>query len=328
MATGNTRNLPASFATPIPCADGAGGLGPGLVFDRPLPHVPEHYTVRRRYQVDARYYARGNPAMGGVPYDSPDPVYPDAFLVDEQPERQFDNLLFFYRLYATIPATWVTPGSAVVTVPGMFQTPTLAASISATGFSGGPWANSGVQVLTTSAAHGLSIGTRVSVNISFTLRDFSRGANQAFTIHGDYNVAGGSGTDLHLPLGPLSVYGQPADAVISFSGAVIPYTAGYPIRRPKTRNLPVFVERTYYLPGVSPGVSSIADIVFPQIFSIDIASVADPDFPDNTVGEFTVPTAAQYWASVAAGAGLVLEAPLEIYLGNIVAVRKATWIAQ
>jgi hypothetical protein len=307
------RDPPILYATPQELTSGSRG------FAWPLPKVPGHFTIQRRYAVDLRSYVP-------LALDTPDVEFPEAFLVAEKPEEQVDNLLTFSRLYATIPPAWAQASSAIVDIPGISATPTFAAATSITATT---TRNSDVQTLT-AASHGLTAGDRVFLYVGFLGTCPAGGSSKWFLRSGDFSVISApSSSTFKVALGPFRMdNGAPIQAVTNLSGSVKEYTAGYPRRTVRTMALPVTIERAYVLPGVTLGAPSRKDIALPQPFTIELGTEDAGTFPANTVGAATLPTAAQFWDLVQRRADLIASVELEEYLGNILCRKTTYWTAR
>lgn len=307
------RTPPAAYATPQELSRGS------RLFAWPLPKVPGHYTLTRRYAVDLRSYAP-------LALDTPDLEFPEAVLVAEKPEEQADNLLTFFRLYATIPDTWAQASSAIVDIPGIQAAPTFAAATTITATT---TRNTDVQTLT-AASHGLTAGDRVFLSVSFLGTCPAGGSSKWFHRSGDFAVISApSANTFKVAVGPFRMdNGAAIMAVSSITGSVKEYTAGYPRRTVRTMALPVTIERAYILPGVTLGAPSRKDIALPQPFTIELGTEDADTFPANTVGAGTLPTAAQFWDLVQRRSDLVASVELEEYLGNILCRKTTYWTAR
>lgn len=323
----NTRNLAAAFAAPRLCADGAGGLGPAQVIERPEDFPPEaaHYRIHRRYMVDKRYYghqpgARMRPPLRGT---MTDPYDPNCWLLTERNDAEFDNLLFFTRTFGNLPRAWTRPGNSNVALPAIDTGPELASAATITAVAR---VSTGAQ-FTTSGSHGYSPGDRVQINVRYQLTYRygleTRLTGDDITITGNFELLTASGTTFVVPNIP----------VVSNNNSVVfgtaqKFNSGYPTRPVRNLFVTTAVERTYFILGVSPGIQTWQDIPLAQPFAVEKGTEDPAEWPDNTLSANTVPTAAQYWAMIQARSGLVHESGLEEVLGALICRRTSYWNAQ
>lgn len=323
----STVDLPTAYQTPRRCADGAGGLGPASRIERPseFPPEAEHYRLHVRYMVDKRYYghhpgATTTPPLRGT---TAHPTDPNAWLLDEVIDSEVDNLQFFTRIFGNIPKSWQEISSANVQIPAIDYSETLG---SATTITAGTFLLStySLQQTLTAASHGAIAGDRVFLNLR--LRWF--GSLIEKHISGTFAVSAADTNTFTVPIGPLGV--PPTANLTAWvvqSPATVQVITGYPARSVRDRFVPVTIDHDYFLPGISVGVNSPDDIVLATAFQVQRGTEA-AGYAANTISANTIPTAAQYWASITNRAKLVLDCALAPVLGPLLDRRTTSYTAQ
>lgn len=323
MPSPATVSLPAAFQVPRRCADGAGGLGPANRIERPSALPPEagYVLYHRRYMVDKRTYGTHPgvlttpPPLGTVA----DPVDPNAWNLVEVQDAEYDNLLFFTRTYGTIPQPWFSTSSSNVALPAFSDPETLAAAktISAVTVN-----NAGDRQTLTSTAHGYSAGDILFLNLAFIGRVRGKNNDQYYHFTGNYPVLSVTTDAFDLNLGPIQGW-----KVTTPSPATAQKLTGYPLRTIVNRFVPTRVQHDYFLPGITRGIRSDADIPLLPPFTINRGTEAD-DFAANTLTALTIPTAAQYWSNIQTRTRLTLDCTLQPLLGPLLDRQTLTYAAQ
>lgn len=301
----NTRDLSTAYRTPRLVADGAGGLGPAQRIERP-PEVPpeaQWYLRLRRYMVDKRYYGHqpGAPTRPPPRGSLPDPEDPNCWNLDEVNDAEFDNLLFFTRVYSSIPRSWTETGSTNVALPAFDDPETLAAAKTITAITAN---NASDRQTLTSSAHGYSAGEIAFLNLAF-IGVVRNGPNKAYHIATNLPVLSTTTDTFDANLGPIVGY-----KVNVLGPATAQKLTGYPLRPIRNRFVPTTVQHDYFLPGITHGIRTRDDIPLLQQFTIQRGPSNGDDWPDNTLNASTIPTAAQYWAAMQARTRLILDSTL------------------
>ncbi len=102
----NIRNLPPLYVTPQ------------LLYgtrkrDFPFDYDPTHFIVEEKYLVKLANYSQ-------QARNTPNSLYPTAFLVDENIDRQEQDGVWFTRHYATIPANWYEYPQESIIPPALY----------------------------------------------------------------------------------------------------------------------------------------------------------------------------------------------------------------
>jgi hypothetical protein len=249
----------------------------------PLDGSPAHFTLEDRLAIKPASYSR-------LSLDTAHAVETSAYLVDEQPLSRSPAFTYFRRLYSTIPASHVEPGSDAWSFPGFSQSVALGTQKTITAY------NFSTRVFT-SAGHGFSDGAIVRVFIKTTqggiiwtqsaTGTIDNPTTDTFEIDGIYpsGTSFASGTAQTISPARDSVT-LPADARTIFD---------------------------YFLPGVSSGITTVEDI--PKVSAFGI--VTSTGQITDTLSETSVPTLAQYQALVTGAEFIPIECFIERYLGNI-----------
>jgi hypothetical protein len=316
-------DLDAAFQVPRLCKDGAGGLGPAQRVERPadIPPEAQHYLNHRRYMVDKRYYGFHPGATSAPPpvATTVDPLDPNCYLLREVEDLQIGNLLFFTRTFGNIPLPWVEPGSSNVALPGLQDPETLASAKTITACSANNYGD--VQTLT-SNDHGYSAGDRVLINLRLEANITGKNNDVLYSFNAYYPVLAATTNTFDVALGPIVGHST------TILGPASAYKlSGYPLRLPRNRFVPTAIEHAYFLPGVSPGIEAVEDIPLLQAFTTNRGSES-ADWPENTLSDATVPTAAEYWALMQSRTRLILDCTLAVRLGPLIDRRTVKYAAQ
>lgn len=228
--------------------------------------------------------------------DTPHDDLPDAYLVAESPRENIGGLYKWTRTYARIPPSrqvfesysWLVPGigSGAIYAAQSISSATNAA---------------GVTTIITSGSSGVALGDQASIAYTFT--DAQTGTQYGRTVIRTA-LAGTSGTTI-------------AVALIAEPGGTITYQTlkkVEPGRPAEAVEVSSSLQLDYFLPGVSPGVTTPFDI--PRISALEIY---DGDgVKVNSFTASTSPTLAAWRALVAARSQVcVVSSVIRRWQGNI-----------
>ncbi len=257
----------------------------------PLLREPTHYTFREEYVQNVANFTR-------TALDTAHPDVSALKLVDEDTTRQGEDDLEFFRLYATVPATWDVPRSIRYDFPGYLGAwTTLGTEVSASV----TMANSGTggRLVVSKTAHGLAANS--FVRIKYTI-------NTTWIFY-QYALVESVTTDTFT----LAHRWVGTQTFASVSYAPI---GGQPTRGIRTKTVAGFERHEYALPGVTSGVTTAADfLAFDEMRWISGGSGEGE--PVTRLTGTTEPTNTQYAAAARAGSYFVKESNVDIYLGNI-----------
>lgn len=254
----------------------------------PLLRDTSHYTYRETYLQNVANFARTALDTAHVDVSA-------LKLVDEDILNQREDLVEFFRLYATIPAAWDEPLSVVFDYPGYAGSwATPGSTIS----SGVTMANSGTagRLVISKTAHGLT-GGYVRVN-------FTSGGTYKHTIYA--LVESYTADTFTLDMRWVGT--------VTFSAVTYATNSGFPARSIRTEKVHGFIRHEYALPGVTSGVSVAADF----------RPLARLRFLDYGTGEAvtrltaaTDPSNTAWIADVQAGNHFIIDSDVHVYRGNI-----------
>lgn len=223
------------------------------------------------------------------------PEVATAYLVDE---RNFQDagcgVMTFERVYAQIPADRddVFTGSTAYSFPGIATNDNTGTDRTITDAS-----NSG-NVTTLTCTNTVSIGDVVFVTVSST------SASVSITTAGFYTVIAGT---------TGSVVKIPAIALGTFSGGTLTELNIQP-RAQKSLPVSSYTDFSYYLPGVTSGITTPADVTTLDTFQAYSARTGEQV---RTLDETTIPDVASYAADATAGNFLIIESTITRWYGNI-----------
>lgn len=227
--------------------------------------------------------------------DTPSPDYSDAYLVGEGVLNALGGgMVKWTRTYARIPASRQQYESYSWLVPGIGS----GAIFPPQGITGNA-SGAGVTTLTASASPGISVGDNLSVYYTFT--DSSTGISYGrFVIR--QALTGTSGTTVVVDL-------------ISEPGGTISYQSLKKIepgRAPEALEVGSQLQIDYFLPGVSPAITTALDI---PIFSP--LEIYDGDgVKTNSFTAATAPTITQ-WRALTGTPQCVVASVIRRWMGNI-----------
>lgn len=257
---------------------------------RPFEDVADDFIFRQKYfQLASKFAA--------TPLDEAHPELQGFYLVAEdgiQPVQQ-SGVLEFFRTYSKIPDprtvavgySYYRPAFSTTNPPG------AALTIS------GAVVTNGAHVLTLAAVTDLAVNDLVLIQYN----EFMPGIGTR-TQPVRRTITAISGNDITVN-------------IISTAGTIQSWLTARevsPSRDATTISVPSEVEYDYFLPGVSPGIDTAADIGRVDAFE---GLAADGGFT-NTLTETTEPTVAQYLTKIGSGERIVVESStLKRWRGNI-----------
>lgn len=258
----------------------------------PLLRDTGHYTYRETYLQNVANFAR-------TALDTAHADVSALKLVDEDILNQREDLVEFFRLYATVPAAWDEPVTVRFDFPGYVGS--WGAVLGTEVTSGVTMANSGTggRAVVTKTAHGLAANSYVRVK-------YSSGSGLLHTL---YALIESATTDT-FTLDMRWV------GTVTFSSVSYAVASGYPSRGIRTRSLIGYVRHEYALPGVTSGVTTAADFL-PLRERQFISSALNEGTPVTFLHSSTDPTSAEWVAAARAGSSFVRDSTVGIYLGNI-----------
>jgi hypothetical protein len=230
-----------------------------------------------------------------LPLDTPHPVVTDAILVTEQGFANYGaGLMSFERVYAQVPVTrdGVYTGTQAYTYPGFDTdnskagTDTAISSIS-----------NGSTTSTVNASNSSSAGDIVYITANWT---------------GVVSVAF-AGYRAVLSASPGSIVVALIGGGTTFEDGTLTQLTLQP-RGQKPELTGSITDFTYYLPGVTAGISLPTDVPESEVFA--------PYNPNTfsatvTLSELTIPGILEYQAQIAAREYIILNSKITRYMGNI-----------
>lgn len=271
--------------------------------------------IRQPMMVDAGAYAP-------LALDTAHPTITGAYFVgDEQHMPAGAGILSFVRVYATIPPFRESPlGSMSHPFPAITTTAggTLLPAVTGVGARGGVLAPGVLTQINFAAAHTAAIGEPLMVSLPYSY--MSGGASYGGQMSGIASVT-------HIV--------SPTSLAINY---LYPYWLGFLTwdtanskvwrnivqqREEKTINTGSKAGYTYFLPGVTSGIETWADIPIEQPFSPVLASNGNEV---TYVSNVTIPTANDYVGMVGRGEFLIASSAVSRWLGNIF-VRETILVA-
>ena len=258
-------------------------------WERPFKDVTQELVVRQKYIQQTGTYTP-------LALDTPHPLYPDAYLVDEGPREGVGGFYKWERTYARIPPARTMSEGYAWYIPGIGSGAVYAAqSISAT-------SNSAlVTTITAASDPTISVGDQCSVSYNFI--DGITG-----TVYGRVvlrtALTGTSGTTVKVGL-------------VSEAGGTMVFTfvkKVEPGRVPESLEVASQIQLDYWLPGVSAGVPDAFSI--PLIRCLEIYDGAGTKVQSFTSS--TTPTLAQWRSQIAAKSKVcVVSSVVRRWMGNI-----------
>ena len=255
----------------------------------PILNDPTSYQLRRVYVVAAEYYTAAE--LGTAIEDDGTPLY----LTEEIVSNKTAAFVHFERTYSTIPSTRSDYESYPFSLPGLAAASTFGTSVNITV----AFPPSYDQMRFTIGTHGFT----TSDLLKFDLK-MRTGLSYI--------------TNLQLIQKPVSVTTNTVTIDWDLfdydfvSGAL--YTIDVrPVRPPRSRSVTSRLTYDYILPGVTQGYETPEDIDTPDVFTIVTADGEEVDI----LGTTTIPTQADYEASIEAKDWLVTETYVRIWQGPI-----------
>ena len=229
------------------------------------------------------------------------------------------GMISFTRTFCNIPqSTTKASGSAFVTFPGNRGAYAQAAYITLSNIS----MTSGTRgvTLTTSEAHGLSIGDQRNLFMDYTVGadPFIHSVAGAFAV-----LAVPSATTFIIDIGQY--WGS--QVTLALLSGRFSVTVG--LRAPKSRNVSTITRYDYILPGITPGIASVLDVSLPPAFEVQNVSMPPASgqtlgFQDNMVSLGTIPSANEYVEMVQNEHNIIIESSLAEWAGNILVMKTKT----
>ena len=189
---------------------------------------------------------------------------------------------------------------------------------------------------TTQSPHGIGLGQQVIIDANFSVgtETFYHSAN------GRYEVLSVPSTSTFVVDIGLKLDGGGALNITQNAQVTI---VGYE-RQPLSITTPTTTRYDYYLPGVSPGISSVEDITIQNQFTVVDSGTGknvtttenrflsiDSPAPDFLLGVWrygTFPNCTNYISMIGTGANLVMSSSLSKWAGNIYVKKTKTCKAQ
>lgn len=235
-----------------------------------------------------------------LPLDVADDEIENAYLVDETPLQELGiGIGRWTRTYSTIPNSRIEQESFAYEVPGILPDPIVFVHVISSGVQ--PFASPYTRITIGTPNFDIAVGDLVIINYTVVTTSPSTVFQRSITRQVRAINSGAGTFDVDL----ISDIEDPIyNVTYRFNNA----------RGGMTRTVPSFVHYDYYLPGVSAGITTPADIPI-----IQAASIVDQN-GDKTdkYSTLTTPTLAAYRLAVAAGTLIVAEASVvKRWKGNI-----------
>jgi hypothetical protein len=233
----------------------------------------------------------------------PFPVDAAAYFVGDFNHSPMDGgLLEFERVFANIPQQSTDPsGSEIFTFPGLPSTSGTSSSITISSMS----YSSNVVTMNLTAAHGMSSGDNFRYYFRGLYVYYGRTYSNYYYGNGTCST-GTAGSTIKM------FYTLPNNFSFSSWGRIYPGSSRG--RKQVSRRASTQLEYDYFLPGITPGITTSQQITLPQRFE------AYRYTEGNTVATLnsgTVPTAYEYNGIVDSDGFLVLDSSVERWKGNI-----------
>ena len=226
----------------------------------------------------------------------------NAYFVGDYDHQISDGVLItFDRQFANIPIPTVDPaGSEIFTFPGL---PSLSGSGTRLTITSASVTNNVVTAIT-SGSHGMSSGDNFRIFLRGTITRFGRNY---------YSYIFGNGTAITGTSGStLKLNSYLPEGFTFTDGNIDPFASRG--RKQVSRKSSTQLEYQYYLPGVSPGITTTQDINLPQRFEAYRYSEGNTV---STLNSGTEPTAIEYNQIVDSDGFLVLDSGISRWKGNI-----------
>jgi len=219
-----------------------------------------------------------------------------AYHIGDYNHRVEDGVLMtFDRQFCKIPGTRsdVPTGTTAYTYPGIASLSTDGTERTVTAVSN----SAGVTSLT--CTNTVSVGDTVAVTLATTTGSIGINTNGFFIA-----LTGTTGSVVKIPAVPIGT--------TFVSGTVVELT----IQPKAQKTIPTgsLSEFTYYLPGVTGGITDPTDVTETAVFAPFSAQTGEAV---GTLSSLTIPNAASYSADVVAGNFIVIESNVTRWRGNI-----------
>lgn len=256
----------------------------GIYVNRPSVEYPFQVNGDRRAAVIARdFRVRESTYVPGQSGVEKDPSWPNAYLMSEglPLPSQVVDVLRMQRIFATVPADQVTYGSRVITKP---TAASAGGAVSSTQF----FYNSAGLLLgnyTTFLAHVFAPNNAVyGPEASTSSVDNGADTRVTWTAHGlagteniETRATGWGGGDPRrvTAAGGYTVVDANTIDILGFNLGATVQQAGKYLRdyTPGTDRVGLRVTQKFYLPGVTTGITTAADIPLPSLLVNDVALI-------------------------------------------------------
>lgn len=263
-------------------------------FSAPFEGDPEPYLLEQDYTQAYEYWVR-------LPLNVANSTYGGYYLIGESPHQPIGNgIIKWTRLYAKVPAARSDYESFSAQLPGL--TNGAANSFKLIANHQGTNVTVGGAALTqfqTTTAHGFIVGDVVA--IAFNLSIFDVQEQNTFVLRSVVSTA--SATEFKVAV------------IFPTNPPYYTYAAKSSMgRSPFTKVVRSRLDRVYYLPGITPGIATVADIPIldPGLITDQFGQIT------NTYNSLTTPDQNTYLADVLAKTWVVIEASiLRRWKGNI-----------
>lgn len=259
--------------------------------------------------LDAPMTSAATAGVQTLPFPSDSAAY---FVGDTGHTSEGGGMISFTRTFANIPQTITRPtGSEFYTFPGIDVTYVQLGALTISSVS----MLSGIRgvTLTTSTDHGLSVDSNIFIQLSYTVGTdpFIHQVSGFFTV-----LAVPSTTTLRVDIGH---YWSEQVTLTVDTGSL---RASSFVRDPTSVNTVTQVRYDYFLPGVTPGISSTLDIVVPPAFKA--ISTVDGKYVDTLTQTTTYPSSLYYMQMLRNDHNIVIESSLSEWAGNILVMKTKT----
>lgn len=279
------------------------------IYNRPLVREPKHFTFLRKYVQNLDYFDPSAKALG-----TPDSIEAEAYLVERLIDSVVQKVVWFHELFANIPESWNDEGGTIISQPEISGAGVMAATKTIISWNRIGGSLSGRRVGCTS--HGYSNNDRVRIEGTLLSTGLVNGIfqNKIEVVAADYKISNSQTNTFDILFG-----GAPDTFTYTFTGTVSKYTSGLPTRKAGSLALSARVNRQYFFAGISPGITTQADIPKVQPFR----PILDAS---GFLSTTSTPTAASYLAWVDNNYELVSESAPEKYIGPLVCLRTLYYV--
>ena len=242
--------------------------------------------------LDATMASAGSAGVIALPFASDT----SAYFIGDFSHRSIDGgLIEFDRLFAMIPATRndSPSGTTAFTYPGIVSTDTDGTERTVSN------ASNASKITTITCTNTVTVGETVFINISSTQGGVGLSASGFYIA-----LTGTTGSVVKIP-------------AVSVGNTFVSGTLTELTIQPKAqKSMPTgsLSDFTYYLPGVTGGITDPTDVIETPIFAPYSANTGESV---NVLAETTIPNSSSYAAQVTAGDFIVIESNVTRWRGNI-----------